>query len=476
MRPKFILFLTLSLLSHFAHASQTVHIVYSNDTAGEIEPCGCRKNPAGGYDRKAAFLKTLKGPIIQVDAGNLLFDSTTLAPLLKPQAIKRAEGVVELLNALKHDAWVPGPKDFAAGIETFNQVLSHAHFKTLAANLTRSDKKSLSWSLKPIKIKRGSFQIELLGIVDPALSWPSPLKVTSPESVLRAFTAKKSDALKAVLFHGHLENAKKLAAQFPHLTLWFTGGEEAFLQTPFTLEKSHLYQASFRNTYIGDVELDTRGNPTHHSLVELGEQWEGPPAIKEKIARIQKAIADLTPETTPSSDASHDGTPLYQTFPRCADCHRSAFQFWRSTKHASALTPLTKDHALRRLECVECHALPLDPKLGFHSLDEMAIYKDKALTIEALEKFLQKSRTPVEAQDSMASLERAWAPVQCEHCHGPGGDHPMGNTALQKPTLKGCVKCHTPHRAPLWYGKDGKLNEPFVKKKFIAVSCPKEKQ
>jgi hypothetical protein len=42
-----------------------------------------------------------------------------------------------------------------------------------------------------------------------------------------------------------------------------------------------------------------------------------------------------------------------------------------------------------------------------------------------------------------------------------------------------CLGCHTPARAPSWYGAEkggkGKLDEALLKKKWNSVACPKTK-
>ena len=54
-------------------------LLYSNDVLGEVEPCGCRVDPMGGVIRRSGLLARLtkagKGPFIQIDTGDFLFES-----------------------------------------------------------------------------------------------------------------------------------------------------------------------------------------------------------------------------------------------------------------------------------------------------------------------------------------------------------------------------------------------------------------
>ena len=52
-----------------------VHILYSSNVNGELNPCGCAMNPKGGVDRRLNFVEAYqkKFPAVVLDAGNALF-------------------------------------------------------------------------------------------------------------------------------------------------------------------------------------------------------------------------------------------------------------------------------------------------------------------------------------------------------------------------------------------------------------------
>ena len=131
------LLILLSLFVSTLSFAQTV-VIYSNDVWGEVEPCGCRKDPKGGFLRKLTLIRRLQkegwAPL-QLDAGNAFFSTSDIPDVLRAQSLVQATYVVESMNLLKQDAFVPGPRDFAGGMDFFLQLKKKAKFSFLASNL-----------------------------------------------------------------------------------------------------------------------------------------------------------------------------------------------------------------------------------------------------------------------------------------------------------------------------------------------------
>ncbi len=72
----------------------------------------------------------------------------------------------------------------------------------------------------------------------------------------------------------------------------------------------------------------------------------------------------------------------------------------------------------------------------------------------------------------LARMEKSWAPVQCENCHKPGGNHPFSAQYSKKVEKETCLNCHTAERAPSWYKSSGQPNLELIEKKKKEVTCP----
>ena len=98
----------------------------------------------------------------------------------------------------------------------------------------------------------------------------------------------------------------------------------------------------------------------------------------------------------------------------CLACHKESHAVWAQSGHARAWAALTATNDHKDPECVGCHVVGWGVAGGF---DPVAL-------------------TPVD--------------VQCETCHGPGGDH----IRIMKPTPAGklgerfCIKCHDLENSP----------------------------
>lgn len=486
-------------------------LIYSNDVLGEIEPCGCRNNPMGGMARKANFLKrhSEKGPeVIQVDAGDLLFSSDSLPELLQKQAETQATFLLKAMDLNQHDVVVPGEKDFALGVKTFDELRKKTKIKFLAANL---QKKSGKKFLEPSAIfhKRNTqgktIRVGIFGIVGDQLRWPKELKATSAIASARnqvKALRKKVDILIAVTHQG-FESDQKLAKEVSGIDIIVGAHSQSFIQTPIKIGKTAIYQSSFRNQYIGVVTLGAAEAelPSRNLFIGLDAEYESQASASNSVDILVKefkaAIAEInSKETVAQAQATHpQKASTLQTFPKCAECHLKQFDFWRKTPHANSLQPLFAKEQARNKECLSCHTVGLGVPGGFTHVNQIAEYikpgpdRDSfPMNLEDLNAYLQKMhkaksiQTQVKLHESdpeaeplhqsLSRLTRSWAPVQCENCHIPGGEHPFSGSYTKTVEKTACLKCHTQAQAPKWYTEAGQPNWDAITAKRALITCP----
>ena len=438
--------------------------------------------------RKYNWLKRLSDPdLIQLDAGDLLFSTTPVPEPLAKQARLQAQFLLQAHDLLKHDAAVPGEKDFALGFKTFEELRKQTHVKFLAANLTLRSGKAYLPSHLMIK------GVAIIGLVGDQLTWPHELKVTSPIAAARRLVGQlrsKSDFVVA-LTHEGLEKDEELAKAVPGIDLIIGGHSQSFLQHPEQIGKTWIVQSSFRNQYVGALPLPGAKQPLDiekYQLVGLDAGYDSPEGSPSPVDQLVKefklAVADLNTQDEKRLQASitgaGNGNAGYQTFPKCAECHLKQFEFWRTTAHAGAFEPLVKSGQTANRECLGCHTVGLDKANGFNIVAHLAEVKQgdstRWLAPDELNEFLKKlhgaKTLDAPLSHSLSTFEKSWTPVQCENCHGPGGEHPFSGTYSKKVDRNLCLGCHTAERAPGWYVKSGAPNWELIDEKKKKVSCP----
>ena len=95
----------------------------------------------------------------------------------------------------------------------------------------------------------------------------------------------------------------------------------------------------------------------------------------------------------PGAPAAADATPSYLGSNACGACHAPALAFWKTTKHARALSALARVGRDRDPSCVGCHVTG---------------YLQGGWTLE--------TKAPQPSRPTLAG-------IGCETCHGPGRAH-----------------------------------------------------
>ena len=448
-------------------------IAYTANISGEIEPCGCRSYPSGGIHRKAALFAregiTTGGSHLILDAGDLFFASMPTPPFREAQWIAQAEALLESFNQAGTDAAVPGELDFASGLPRFDALRAKAKFPFLAANLIKGDRPYLP----PAKIfNRGGKRIAVLGLVDESLRWPQELRATPHLEAARRLIPelrRQADYVVA-LTHLGVEKDKALAEAAPDIDLIVGGHSQSYLQEPVVVGTTQILQTSFRNQHVG---IYSEGM---NRLVQLDDAYEprGNEAVPEKklIESTKTRISQLNKEAEKdlfTADHATEPTPtVYQTFVKCAECHEPQYKFYLKTRHAGAYRTLEAKKQNFNKDCLQCHSLGMGESTGWIKVENL-VFDAKGHPV-APSSFAAK--LPTLATTALTGYSKAYINVQCEHCHGPGGDHPFGSSSLKAVATTKCLQCHTREQAPGWY-KDGNPEEAILRAKKGLVSCPK---
>lgn len=353
MRASLTALLALALSTTAQAQKPDAWILHSNDILGELEPCGCRNNPQGGFAREWNWTAQFKSetakdkPLWRVDTGDLLFNATDLPPLLKKQSEIQAASVLKAMNALHTVAYVPGEKDFALGTDKLLALIQKTSPKKLpylAANLkVRKTGKLLFAESVILKTPSGK-KVALFGVVGESLAWPKDLTASPALESARAQVKKlraQADWVIA-LTHQGLEADEKLASDVKGLDAVIGAHSQSFIQTPITHQKALVLQTAFRNQWVGVLPLTQPLRAEDYRLQGLDLAFETeatakptPIDILVKDAKAAIAATNASQEAGLKADGATPRASHFQTFPACAECHLTQFVFWSRTHHVT---------------------------------------------------------------------------------------------------------------------------------------------
>lgn len=490
-------------VAYSAQPSAAGTLIFTNDILGELKPCGCRTNPLGGVIRQARFLdKDVGSPRLTLDSGNLLFSTDFIPDALVDQYRLQASYVIEAMNRMGYDAATPGTKDFALGLATFKSLAEAAKFTYLSANLRDQSGDLLFPANKTFEFKEADgteTTLSVFGLSGSNLSWSKDLKASDVIEAARdqVKKLKKAGHIVVALTHQGLSEDEKLAKEVPGIDLIIGSNTQSFLQKAITVSDTVIGQSSFRNQYVGRVPFKAKLQTNQYELVPLEEKYDDPKGTLSPMAVMLAEFERKRDELNIKSSVEVPRSDAYQTFPRCAECHAQQFDFWRKTPHIQSLETLVKAKQHHNKECLLCHTVGFGEPQGFTNVTTLAVRKvqdatppsEEFIRSEELSYFLHslraapslKSKIPFSERhpeklvvsEQLNRLKQAWAPVQCENCHGPGGEHPFSGVYGALVKEESCLKCHTFERAPAWYTQARTLDPEIFKKKLKKIACPK---
>jgi len=266
---------------------------------------------------------------------------------------------------------------------------------------------------------------------------------------------KDADLLVALVHAGTPARARALADSFPQLDIVIAGHVEP-VPPPFYEEKNGTLVAYVKGhgRYMGRLNLllDEKNKVIGfgHDMVPMGPELGNNSGVlgllTEYIDRLKILVASTA--FRPTAKDLYRGPTNYVTANACRECHADQFEQWGKTPHAHAFDTLENKQRAFDPDCQKCHTTGFRYRTGFVTPRGSPHFKH----------------------------------VQCEACHGPGGDHirnpsgkivssPAGSNTASAPgaaapaqagstaavgervpygiiTERSCTGCHTEHNSP----------------------------
>ncbi|WP_168205393.1 multiheme c-type cytochrome [Bythopirellula goksoeyrii] len=378
-------------------------LVFSGDTDGYLEPCGCAglDNQKGGMKRRHTFLKQLAADgwnPVALDMGGEVRRTGSQAEMKYRYALRS-------LIDMGYAVVTFGLKDLQLSSEAILFVLANLdpdNNPLVSANV------DLFGMAQPFKIvDAGGKKIGVTAVLGAKartlLEGNEEIAILDPVESLRdvipQLEAQNCD-LNVLLVHGEPDEATELARQFPVFDLvGTTGGAETPppRSRPIEGANSYLIETGQKGQYVIALGVyDDPEYPLRYQRVPLDHRFEDSPAMQELLVEYQKELETTTLAGLGLTGIRHP-EDSFAGSAACADCHTEATEVFLNTPHAHATETLVNLDPPRQFdpECLSCHVTGWNPQEYFP-------YESG---------FVGLKQTPLMTGNG------------CENCHGPAAAH-----------------------------------------------------
>jgi hypothetical protein len=472
----------------------TLRVYFSANREGEVEPCGCQVHQLGGLARLVSYFAGEKPgaeATVFVEAGDSFFALPEMAPSRLEGEKVKARLMAGVFKRLSLDAFTPGERDFAAGLEFLKELEKASGAVFLAANLETTGGK------RPFPaahlVERKGFKVGIVGVVGPkAFERVAGMKASDPKAAVeRAVKDLKKEGADAivVLSHQGLEADRELAL-VAGIDLVVGSHSLDALAEPVKVGGTAIVQTQNQGQQIGHIRLSLPERKwLGHEVANLDSDRPSDPAVLKEIEAYKESVRQIALKQSEHVAPPSAERPFVANSNYCRTCHTKQYDFWAGTKHASAIMVLYAKNQHFDPECIGCHSLGFQSPAGFSNIARpMVVTDDKKGKEPFVETFLKEvfaadpGKGPLDSRvdpkrhaklhDSYWSvikklqeserLTQNYLGVQCEHCHGNRNGHPgEGVATVKKVSETTCKGCHrAPHAAP------------YDPKTFTKVACP----
>lgn len=282
-------------------------IVYSNDTHGKLQGCGCG---TGGILKRSHQIKSLRAKdptTLYCDAGNFLFGSAEADTT-------QGKAVIAVYNELGTSVVNISEEELAKGIGVFDARRREAKFEFVSANITANGKPlAPSHVMKQVK----NLDIAFVGLCAPTNvmrrdsgKLPDEVRVRDPIEAARQVIPRlreKADLLVVLSTCGDAVDSA-LAQTFPTIDAIIGGRTyRSNASKPWKVANAAIVRAQRKGRSLGRLEFEFTRDRTIKSVVAFEETMEADApsdnTMLEVVRRSLLGFIDSPEENTPTQSS-----------------------------------------------------------------------------------------------------------------------------------------------------------------------------
>ncbi|HEY3216850.1 MAG TPA: multiheme c-type cytochrome [Candidatus Eisenbacteria bacterium] len=421
--------------------SRGAFVVFTGSTQGYLENCGCKVNQSGGVARRMTELARLRrehpGAVV-IDAGDAFMRPGPAA--LDYLSEQEQSLYLRVMRHMRYDAVVPGANELMLGPQHFDISIRDVRLPYTVANVKhRSSRPEPEWKL----VHAGPLRVAVVGLFEPPRGTLRPesydrhqdeWQIEDPVHAMKRLCGALGSRADVLIAVGRLTplTIRRLVRACPEVDLVISTEQEAVFQVEAHGKRvlatddqpgfiGHTYVAYTQLASYGlsgvALTLDDRNRMVAAEEKDywLDDKVLDDPGVRtlldrfyDRVGRTEAAQASVR---VPFAHDHDRALGPYVGAARCSTCHRAEFAQWRTTPHASAFKTLLDVHRHYQPRCVACHVVGFGAPGGYR----------------------------------MGDPTFALANVQCEVCHGPGGNHaddPRAGNIRRRVPATVCLECH----------------------------------
>lgn len=387
----------------------------SGDSRGYLEPCGCRRDQAGGLPGRARVIgQTPQDQRLVFDVGNMTAGTREYEML-------KLSYLLEGMKVIGYDAVNLGEKEAELDLDKLREVLKSSPLPFVSANLvTKKGREPLTERFRIVE--KGGARIGVIGVTscDPDDVGPGlevrPVIETLAEVIPQV---KPNCDYLVVLAFCDDDTLKEIAGKFHEVNCILGGDVPQPSGAAQTVNRAVIFSVTDKGKVIG--RLDLTGGSNGYTLASAkaikiaADKVEPPKEIGALLTEFKNELRErryelASVEGMERIEATSGTANEFVGDKSCVSCHAAAHKTWDLSGHSHAFATLKKVKSEFDPDCLRCHTVGYGLSSGF--IDEV--------------------KTPLLAN------------VQCESCHGRGKEHvaTQSKASLKPVTPATCIKCH----------------------------------
>lgn len=403
-------------------------IFYTCDTSGHIEPCGCASGMAGGISRRQTYLaEAIPDDFLLVDAGDVTAGH-------RPWEVLELEYILKGYDKMGYHAVNIGHREILLSYEALVK-LKEQYGQFISANLLGPDGELVFEPYIITELSNG-YKCGIIGILNDNIhpdDIGEGLALRPPVDALTKYLPelkKKADYIVLLAFASK-SAIGELARQFFEIDVIVGGDVQQASSKPIKENQSMVVFNTDKGKYVGRLDVRYASETDwqyDNDIFVVEESMVRDVQIAQivedyKLQLKEREFHPLKDDEEGLSAISAVRSKLADKYigpASCEECHKTAFQTWKESKHAKAFEILEEQGNQYNPKCLMCHTVGYMASDGYFN------------------------------QDLTPKLKN----VSCEACHGRGDHHvklesdpevivnPLGMK------LTKCITCHDEENSP----------------------------